>query len=202
MSIRVLVIDDHPIVEQGVRNLVAEDDDLTFAGAAQTLDTAVRLVRSCRPDVIMLDVRLGDTNATAAVQKLRSTHPSAAIILFTAHPQSPDAARAIRAGACAAIGKETPPRHVRKLVKAAASGSLGGDLGYLEETHPPVRSILTPRQLEVLEKVAAGMTNSEIAKELYLRPTTVKAYWQETMHRLGVHNRAEAIASAYGQGLL
>lgn len=196
MSISVLVVDDHPIVEQGVRNVVSGDAELTFAGAAQTLRDAVRLVQSRRPDVILLDVRLGDTDPATAVHSLQSTHPSAAIILFTAHPRSSDSARAIRAGACAAIAKETPPKRIRELVKAAASGNVGTAF------HGPSRSILTPRQLEVLEKVAAGMTNSEIAAELHLRPTTVKAYWQESMQRLGVRNRAEAIAFAYSQGLL
>jgi len=202
MSISVVVIDDHPIVEQGVRNIVFEDDGLTFAGAAQTLEAAAHLVESRRPNVILLDVRLGDTDATTAVRRLRGIHPPAAIILFTAHPRSSDTLRAIQAGACTAIAKDTPPRRIRELVKAAASGSRPGDAGSPAASLTPHPSILTPRQLEVLERVAAGMTNSEIAEELNLRPTTVKAYWQESMQRLGVRNRAAAIALAYNQGLL
>ncbi|HRI94641.1 MAG TPA: response regulator transcription factor [Nocardioides sp.] len=202
MSISIVVIDDHPIVEEGVRNLVSADGDLTFAGAAQTLRAGLRMVQSCRPDVILLDVRLGETGATTAVHALRSIHPSAAIILFTAHPRSADAARAIRAGACSAIPKETPPRRIRELVKAVVSGSVVSGRGLPALIHGSDRHSLTPRQLEVLEMVAAGMTNREIAEELHLRPTTVKAYWQESMQRLGVRNRAEAIAFAYSQGLL
>lgn len=202
MSISVLVVDDHPIVEQGVRNVISEDDDLTFAGAAHDLHAALRLVQTCRPDVILLDVRLGDTDAISAVRSLSSTLPSAAIILFTAHPRSPDTVRAIRAGACAAIAKETSPRRIRELIKSFTSGSFRAKPGCPMTIRESDRSILTPRQQEVLEKVAAGMTNSEIAKELHLQPTTVKSYWQESMQRLGVRNRAEAIASAYNQGLL
>lgn len=120
---------------------------------------------------------------------------SATVVLFTADASHPQVPTAMRHGAVTTITKDTPPAEMRSIIRAAANG---------EALAPgrPEQRILTDRQLEVLRLVSAGMTNGEIADELGLAVTTVKAYWQETMQRLGVRNRAEAIVAGYRAGLL
>jgi DNA-binding NarL/FixJ family response regulator len=194
VTIRVFVVDDHPIVQQGVSNVFEDDSDIMLVGAAETLGTAVSSVRALRPDVILLDVRLGDGKVACAVTALRRVSSSSQIVLFTAHPAHAGIREALKAGAIATLPKEIAPIQLREAVKAAFAGSL--QRGVVE----PDR--LTPRQREVLEGVASGMTNIEIADQLRLQPATVKAYWQEAMQRLGVRNRAEAIATAYRLDLL
>ena len=194
MTIRVFVVDDHPIVQQGVSNVFEDDSDIMLVGAAETLSSAVSSVRTLRPDVILLDVRLGDEKVASAVTALRRAWSSSHIVLFTAHPAHAGIREALKAGAIATLPKEIAPIQLREAVRAAFAGSL--QRGVLEPDW------LTPRQREVLEGVASGMTNIEIADRLRLQPATVKAYWQEAMQRLGVRNRAEAIATAYRLDLL
>jgi DNA-binding NarL/FixJ family response regulator len=191
----VFVVDDHPIVAQGIALVLDGDAELRFAGAAGGLREATADVARVRPDVVLLDVRLPGTDVVTAVEALTRAAPAARILLFTADPSHPHVRNARAAGAVATLAKDTPPARLRRLIRAAAQG------GPLEDDTDDA-SVLTARQHDVLTRVATGMTNVEIAEELGLQPTTVKAYWQETMQRLGVRNRAEAIAAAYRRGLL
>ncbi|MBA2946742.1 response regulator transcription factor [Streptomyces himalayensis] len=194
MSIGLFVIDDHPIVQAGIENVFVDEDEFELLGAATTLAQAVSAVRARPPDVILLDVRLGDTDVTAAVTALCVAAPVARIVLFTADPRNRQIPAARRAGAVTTVPKDTAPAELRAAIRAVHDGSL-------RDEPAPERALLTPRQHDVLACVANGMTNNEIAQELGLRPTTVKAYWQETLQRMGARNRADAIAIAYRLGL-
>lgn len=195
MSIGLYVVDDHPVVQAGIDNVFVDDDEFVLLGAAETLATAVVAVGLKQPDVILLDVRLGGTDVTDAVRGLLRAAPSARIVLFTADPQHPRIPSARRAGAVATVPKDVPPAQLRKLVREAHAGRLGGEP---EQDRP----LLTSRQLDVLVRVANGLTNHEIAVDLHLSPTTVKTYWQEALQRLGARNRADAISVAHRRGLL
>ncbi|KRB75073.1 hypothetical protein ASE01_17060 [Nocardioides sp. Root190] len=192
---RVFVVDDHPVVAQGVGWALDDEPDLEFVGAAPTLHQAVAAVAGARPDVVLLDVRIPDTDVVVAVRDLLRAAPGAAIVLFTADPSHPYVRAARAAGAVATVSKDTAPARLRAIIRSAAVGTR------LDEDDA-ITALLTPRQQDVLVRVATGMTTIEIATELNLQATTVKAYWQEAMQRLGVRNRAEAIASAYRRGLL
>lgn len=191
----VFVVDDHPIVAQGVALVLDDDPELRFAGSAGGLQEAITAVTRIRPDVVLLDVRLPDTDVVTAVGTLKRAAPATRILLFTADPTHPHVRGARIAGALGTLAKDTPPDRLRRLIRTAAEG---GPLNIDDHN----ASLLTARQHDVLTRVATGMTNIEIAEELGLQASTVKAYWQETMQRLGVHNRAEAIAAAYRRGLL
>lgn len=192
--IGIFVIDDHPIVAQGVTAVLAEAADLVFVGSAATLAEGLTAVATSGPDVVLLDVRLPDTDPVTAVEALRRALPQARIVLFTADPTHPHIRGARAAGAVATVAKDAGPESLRAVLRQVVAGVPTRD-----DAEP---GLLTPRQHDVLTRVAMGMTGTEIAAELKLRPTTVKAYWQETMQRLGVRNRAEAIAAAYHRGLL
>ncbi|MFC9664057.1 LuxR C-terminal-related transcriptional regulator [Nocardia sp. NPDC127606] len=192
--ISVFVIDDHPIVAQGVALVLDGDPDLRFVGACEDLGSGVVAIVRLRPSVVLLDVRLPGTDVATAVRTLAHAVAETRIVLFTAYPEHADVRRARSAGAVATAAKDTPPPKLRELIRAVVRGELlGGDFE---------SGVLTTRQHDVLCRVATGMTNVEIAEQLGLQPSTVKAYWQETMQRLGVRNRAEAIAAAYQRGLL
>ncbi len=191
----VFVVDDHPIVAQGIELVLTGDPQLRFAGGASALHEAIAAVARVKPDVVLLDVRLPDTDVVTAVEALTRAAPSARILLFTADPRHPHVRNARAAGALATLAKDTPPAFLRRLIWTAAQG-----VPFEEITDDP--TVLTARQHDVLIRVATGMTNGEIAEQLGLQLTTVKAYWQETMQRLCVRNRAEAIAAAYQRGLL
>lgn len=191
----VFVVDDHPIVAEGVALVLQDDGDLTYVGAAGTLAEATTAVALLCPDVILLDVRLPDSDVETAVRSLKRTLVAANIVLFTADPAHPHIRRARASGAVATVAKHTAPARLRDIIRAAATGRSLTEDGEVE-------GVLTPRQHDVLSRVATGLTTIEIAEELGLQPTTVKAYWQETMQRLDVRNRAEAIAAAYRRGLL
>lgn len=195
MTIKLFVVDDHPIVQAGIRNVFVDEDEFEVVGAATSLTEAVACAQHRQPNVILLDVRLGDSDVTSAVTALRAAAPAACVVLFTADPHNARIPDARRAGAVTTIPKDTAPAELRSVVRAAADGRLRDD-------PPDGRSLLTRRQREVLTCVAGGMTNSEIGRELGLRPTTVKAYWQEILQRIGARNRADAIATAYRLGLL
>lgn len=192
---RVFVVDDHPVVAQGVSWALDDEPDLEFVGAARTLSEALGAIAKARPDVLLLDVRLPDTDVVSAVRDLSAAASWAHIVLFTADPSHPQVRAARAAGALTTVAKDTLPTRLRAIIRAVAAGEPLG------EDHA-AEAVLTPRQHDVLARVATGMTTTEIATDLGLQATTVKAYWQEAMQRLGVRNRAEAIASAYRRGLL
>jgi len=192
---RVVVVDDHPVVSQGVAFVLEDDPGLHFVGGAASAAAAVRLARQEQPDVVLLDVRLPDQGVVATVQDIRRVAPQTTVLLFTADPAHPHLAAARTAGAVAVLAKDTAPDALRQALHDAAAGRT-------PHSAAAAAALLTARQHDVLVRVATGMTNVEIAQQLHLQPTTVKTYWQETMQRLSVRNRAEAIAAAYQRGLL
>lgn len=198
MVIRVLVVDDHPVVAQGVANVVDGDTAIDVVGAASTAAEAVRCAESLRPDVVLLDVRLPDSDVVATVRGIAAASASSAVVLFTGDTGHRDVRAALEAGALGVVAKDALPADLRTAIRAAADGTRTVPSSPVE----PSPSALTPRQHDVLQCVATGMTNSEIAEQLHLKPATVKAYWQEAMQRLGVRNRAEAIAVAYRDRIL
>lgn len=198
MVIRVLVVDDHPVVAQGVAYVLDGDPAAALVGAAETVDEAVRCAGAVKPDVVLLDVRMPDATVVAAVRAILDASSRSAIVLFTGDAQHPSVRGALGAGAVGVVAKNAPPAGLRAVIRDAAAGELSALAGH----SGPQRATLTPRQFDVLQCVATGMTNVEIATELGLQPATVKAYWEEAMQRLGVRNRAEAIAAAYRTQLL
>lgn len=195
MSISVFVIDDHPIVQAGVENVFLDHAEFELVGAAETLSRAVAAMSSLRPDVVLLDVRLEGSDVVQGVDEVLKAASDAHVILFTADPRHPRIPSALRAGAVATITKGTSAADLRAAVRAAFEGR--NEIRFESD-----RPLLTPRQHEVLTGVGKGMTNSEIAAELGLSPATVKAYWQETLQRIGARNRADAISTAHRLGLL
>jgi DNA-binding NarL/FixJ family response regulator len=205
--VRVLVVDDHPVVTHGVTLLLKSVPDIELVGSARNgrdgLDSAERL----RPDVILLDLRLPDMLATEVIRRLRSVRPESRVLLFTAYADHAALPAALDEGVAGCLLKDVSTTDLASAIRRAHAGLTVMDHRLEGSTSGPRRDALyraglTRREYEVLRLVAAGQTNPEIADELGLTRNTVKTYLQSTMSKLGARNRVEAIAKASEAQLL
>jgi two-component system nitrate/nitrite response regulator NarL len=199
--ISVLVIDDHPVVADGVATILRASRAHVVSRAA-TISQAAGVLPQLRPDIVLLDLRLGDDElSVSGVPRLRAASPNSKIVIFTAFPEHPAVDSAIAAGAVGFLVKDTGRTDLVSALIAVADG------GRLPERSPTARRTsshadLSAREYEILVRVSMGETNAEIARELILAQNTVKTYWQNVLEKLRARNRADAIAKAYRAGLL
>jgi len=199
-AIRVVVVDDHPVVRHGVAMSLGGSRALEVVGYAGSGTEAVHVAAETRPDIILLDLRLGDMLAPEIIGDLLAAAPGARIALFTAYPEHAAVRAAIAAGAVGVLVKDA---RRNDLVLAVLGLARDGQLpGHLRGEGQNAGSAITPREYDVLRRVAMGQSNPEIAAEMFISRNTVKSYLQSTLHKLGARNRVEAIAKARDLGLL
>jgi DNA-binding NarL/FixJ family response regulator len=205
--VRVLVVDDHPVVTQGVALLLRSQPDVVLVGSARTGREALDAAAALDPDVVLLDLRLPDMLATEVIRKLRSVRPQARVLLFTAYADHAALPAALEEGVAGCLLKDASTTDLASAIQQAHRGLTVMDqrvdetcTGRLREAL--FRAGLTRREYEVLRLVAAGHTNPEIADDLGLTRNTVKTYLQSAMTKLGARNRVEAIAKASEARLL
>ena len=195
-GIRVLIVDDHPVVRDGVVTQLARHPDIRVVGHAGDGADAVRSAARLRPDVVLLDLRLPDALAVDVVPRLRGAAPAARILLFTAFPEHAAVGPSLAAGACGLVVKDASGTTLRDALREVArTGSYRGP-------RPAAAAPVTAREYDVLRLVASGHTNAEIGTALRLSPNTVKTYLQNVMQKLGARNRAQVITNARAHGLL
>lgn len=195
--IRVLVVDDHPVVRDGVITQLRQHNDIEVVGHAGNAVEAIRLCAHDRPDVVLLDLRLPDGLAADIVPRLHAVSPASRVLLFTAFPDHAAVAPSLAAGACGMLVKDASGLALRDAVREVArTGSYRG-----QETLT-ASSPITPREYDVLRLVATGHTNNEISQQLGLSVNTVKAYLHNVMHKLDARNRAQVITNGRAHGLL
>ncbi|GAA1399993.1 response regulator transcription factor [Pseudonocardia kongjuensis] len=195
-GIRVLVVDDHPVVRDGVITQLTRHPDIRVVGHAGDGAEAVRSTARLRPDVVLLDLRLPDGLAVDVVPRLRAIAPAARILLFTAFPEHAAVGPSLAAGACGLVVKDASGTTLRDALREVAR------TGSYRTAPPAAAAPVTAREYDVLRLVASGHTNAEIATELTLSPNTVKTYLQNVMQKLGARNRAQVITNARAHGLL
>ena len=205
--IRILVVDDHPVVCQGMTHLIASDPRLSVVGDAPTAHGAIDIARERRPHVVLLDLRLPDMLATEAIPRLRAAAPGTAIVVFTAHAGHAGIRAALNVGVEGVLLKDASGVDlVDAIVRVAHGETVVDHRAYQDRIRYPWKRLvgpaLTAREYEVLRHVARGETNSEIAAAIGLAPNTVKTYLQTAMHKLDARNRIEALARAAEAGLL
>ncbi|MGH8861771.1 MAG: response regulator [Jatrophihabitantaceae bacterium] len=205
--IRVLVIDDHPVVTEGVTLLLRSEPGITIVGSARTGREAVELAVAVDPHVILLDLRLPDMLATEVIGRLRGVAPAARVILFTAYADHAALPAALDAGVSGCLLKDVATTDLATAITRVHCGLSVMDPRLDGVGEGPLRGALfrvglTRREYEVLRLVAAGQTNPEIAEEIGLTRNTVKTYLQSAMNKLGARNRVEAIAKASEARLL
>ncbi|MGW2719968.1 response regulator [Streptomyces sp. NPDC001492] len=208
-ALRVLIADDHPVVRAGLCALLEGAADLDVIAEAGSGEEAVRLALELGPDVVLMDLRFAGTNSgidgIEAIRRLAAEAPGMPVVMLTSYSGRADVVRALEAGARGYVLKAGPPEDLFRAVRSAAEGGLGlaaevvGDLvGQVVSPAPE----LTQREKEVVRLMADGHSNRSIAGALYLAEATVKTHLVRIYRKLGVDNRAAAVAEAVRRGLL
>ncbi len=206
MTVSVLVVDDHPIMRGGIVTLLSTDDDIVVVAEAGDGDEAARRAIELRPDVTLMDLRMPVLDGVGSIERIRSEWPDATIVVLTTYDTDEAIVRAIEAGAAGYLLKDAPPDELLDAVKRAANGDtvLAAPVAkrLVERVRDPAAGALSQRELEVLRAVASGTTNAQIAGELHISQATVKTHLLHIYDKLGVTDRAAAVARAYDSGIL
>lgn len=201
-----MVVDDHPVVRDGVTLLLSSDPTFTIAGSAESGRSAITLISELLPDLVLLDLRLPDMLAPEVIAGLRQAYAPAHIVVFTAHGDHQGVIAALEAGANGCLLKDVAGTDLVTGLHRVLRGERVVDPRILpdegQRSAALARSGLTRREYEVIRLVAQGRTNPEIAETTGLTRNTVKTYLQSALHKLGARNRVEAIGKASEAGLL
>ena len=198
--IRVLVVDDHPVVRSGIAGMLAPETDIEVCGEAASGVEAVAVVPRSRPDVVLMDLRMPGGGGADAIARL----PDVPVVVLTTYQDDDDLLRALDLGAVGCLLKDAPRSELCSAVRtAAAGGRVPVPAGVLARmaARADARE-LSPRECEVLRLVAAGRTNAEIGARLYITESTVKTYLTRVFAKLGVGDRTAAVITAMDRGLL
>lgn len=205
--IRIVVADDHPVVRDGVRSMLAGVPDFEVVGEAESGPEAVAQVRAKDPDVVVMDLRMPGGGGVDAVRALRDSGARTAILVLTTYDTDSDTVAAIEAGATGYLLKDSPAHTLFDAVRATAAGEtfLSPAVVARLASHirrPEATGILSARERQVLTLVARGRSNRVIAEELFVSETTVKTHLMHVYDKLSVNDRAAAVAVAYERGIL
>lgn len=199
---RVVIADDHRLILDGIRRALEEDGSFEIVG--ETLDGAevVDLVGRTQPDLVVLDVRMPGMDGLESLDLIRSRHPATKVVMLSASPDEVLIETALRRGASAYVLKTVEPADLPGTLRAVMDGTVFSAVGVSETGGPGSRAAgLTDRELDILRAVARGLSNDEIAKELWVARQTVKFHLSNVYRKLGVRNRAEAVREALARGL-
>lgn len=205
--VRVLVVDDHPVVCDGVTLLLSRDATVEVVGSAERGRDAVSEAGRLRPDVVLLDMRLPDTDPPRLVAQVLAAAPGCRVLLFTAHSDASAVQSCLEAGAAGCLLKDVGTAELISALHAVVAGGRVLDPRFGRRPDLGLRERLdalsmTRREFEVVRLLATGMSNPEIAEEMGLARNTVKTYVQCALQKLGARNRVEAIGKAREARLL
>ncbi|NRQ32863.1 response regulator transcription factor [Nonomuraea sp. NN258] len=206
--LRVVIVDDHPIVREGLRGMLVGEPDIEVVGEAGSADEAVAVAPRLRPDVILMDLRMPGGDGVTAIARLG---PGYRIIVLTTYEDDAEILRAISAGAAGYLLKDVSKAELARAVRAAARGervlspSVAARLAAYTAPRTAGRRpapVLSGREREVLELVAQGLTNGEIGRRLFIGEATVKTHLLRVFGKLGVSDRTSAVLAAMDLGLV
>ncbi len=204
--ITLVVADDHPVVRKGLVALLGTDPEMKVVGEASDGREAVEVALALRPSVIVMDLRMPDMDGVAATEAIKQVWPQAAVVVLTTYDTDEAIVRAVEAGASGYVLKDTPPDDLLQAIRRASSGEtvLSPPVAkrLVERMQSPEASTLSTREIEVLREVAHGNTNGVIAERLHISQATVKTHLLHIYTKLGVSDRAAAVARAYESGVL
>ncbi|MBI4493381.1 MAG: response regulator transcription factor [Chloroflexi bacterium] len=214
-SVRVLIVEDHRVLAEGLELALSRHADLRVVGLAGTVAEAVRLASQQRPQVVLMDYYLPDGTGAQAALAVRQRVPDAAVVILTAEASEEALLAAVEAGACGYLLKSLAAAQVVQGVRRAAEGEMlipAATLAGLvvrqrqradrESERARLRGLLTPREREVLQLMVQGLDNRAIAARLVVSFTTVRGYVQSVLDKLGAHSKLEAVARASEYRLL
>jgi len=209
----VLIVDDHPVVRNGLIGMFDGEAGFEVVGDAGDGAEAVRRARALAPDVILMDLRMPEMDGVTAISALAAAGSSARVLVLTTYDTDSDVLSAIEAGATGYLLKDAPPAELFRAVRSAASGEavlspsvatrvVGQMRGAGGSVASPAGEPISARELEVLELVARGASNRDAAARLFISEATVKTHLMHIYSKLGVNDRAAAVAEAFDRGLL
>ena len=202
-NIRVLIADDHAIVRHGLCALLGTERGIEVVGEAKDGNEAVARTKQLAPDVVVMDIVMPRKDGVEATEEIRAAVPSAKIVVLTSFGTSDKISRASEAGATGALMKTVEDRELLSAIRTVASGGrvISPAVRKLISTDPPAPE-LTPRQLEILQAMARGLTNKDIAKMFSIRTDGVNEHVLAILAKLGAANRTEAVAIAIRKQLI
>ncbi|MBG0821979.1 response regulator transcription factor [Planomonospora sp. ID91781] len=204
--VRLVIVDDHPVVRDGLRGMFVEQADLEVVGEAEDGERGLAVAVRERPDVVLTDLRMPGLGGAEFIGLLTRRVPSARVLVLTTYDGDDDVLPALTAGAIGYLLKDSPRQEVFRAVRAAAAGetvlSPAVAARVLDRVRAPAPAGLSERERTVLALVARGSTSKEAAAALFISETTVKTHLAHIYTKLGVSDRASAVAAAYDRGLL
>jgi two-component system response regulator DevR len=201
--VRVLIVDDHDVVREGLRALIQKRAGLALVGEADSVATAVKEARRSEPDVVIMDVRLPDGSGIEACREIRARRPRTSVLMLTSYADDEAVLASIMAGASGYLLKQTRSQALIDAIQRVARGESLLDPGVTERVLERLRSgggqddelaLLSEQEQKILELIAEGKTNKEIAQEVFLSDKTVKNYVSSILSKLNLHRRSEAAA--------
>jgi DNA-binding NarL/FixJ family response regulator len=203
VKIRILCVDDHPIVREGLASIIALQLDMELVGAAESGAEALQLFRAATPDIALVDLRLQDMSGHELTRQILSSSPAARIIILTSFEGDADIERALAAGARGYVVKGTPREELLSAIRTVHAGRrhIPGPLAEKLAEHLSSEK-LSQRELQVLGQIAAGKRNKEIGAALSIAEDTVKMHVKNILEKLQVNDRTEAVTVALRRGIL
>ncbi|MDX6519452.1 MAG: hypothetical protein QOG02_1765 [Gaiellales bacterium] len=205
-QVRVLIVDDHAAVREGVKMILARDREIAVIGESSNGEAAIEMAERRRPDVILMDVRMRGMDGFEATRRITAAHPTMAVILYTAHGERGLLSEGLDCGARGYVLKDAPPDDIVRAVKRVAEGGAYVDPTLASELVSPKATerlpALSTREREILGLLANGFSNPEIASRLFISPETVRTHVRNAMTKLEADTRTQAVALALRHSLI
>lgn len=212
IPIRVLVVDDHPVVRFGLVHMLGAADDIKIVGELESVHDLSNTLEESKPDVVLLDLELGDTHGVDALRQLREAAPSVRVIIYTSHDEEERIVQAAELGVDGYLLKGCPPDELIRAIRSVCEGgtALEASVAAKLMQHMNVHSGQSPeptvhfskRETQVLELLAKGKTNRDIGSTLFISESTVKFHVHAILNKLDAGNRTEAVSIAVQQGIV
>jgi len=212
--IKIVLCDDQEIVCEGLKKILGTEPEFEIQGIAHNGEEALKLVQKHHPNLVLMDLKMPLMNGIVATRKIHDLYPAVKILILTTYDDDEWLFDAIRSGAAGYLLKDTPRQELIRAIKGTVSGSayvdpsLTGKLlnniatQHLPETRPPTTHMFSERENEVLQLMARGLSNSDIARQLYLSEGTIRNYTSTIFSKLGVSDRTQAVIAALRYGLV
>jgi DNA-binding NarL/FixJ family response regulator len=206
ITVRVLVIDDHPVVRTGLTAMLAAEPGIEVVGEGGSGTEAIRLAAQLEPDVVLMDLRMPGMDGVAATSVIAASSNGPRVVVVTTYDTDSDILRAVEAGATGYLLKDTPRQQMADAVRAAARGEtvLAPPVAakLMTRMRAGTADVLTAREREVIELVGAGLTNAELGRRLFISEATVKTHLLRVFAKLGVDDRTAAVTTAMARGII